>query len=222
MHPILERQLKRYLGTTDISSLPPGQRALIQAVDTTYRYADDDRALAERSLEISSKELKEANSTLAATLESTADGILVVDQNGKITLYNRRFAEMWRVPPEVMESRDDSKAIGHVIAQLVDPQQFARKVQELYASSDVSLDLLRFKDGRIFERYSQPQTVGGRQLARVWSFRDVTERTRSEELLKSRADELAKMNSLMIGRELRMAEMKEELEKLRREHGAAR
>jgi len=76
-------------------------------------------------------DLREANSVLAATLESTADGILVVDGLGRITSWNSRFVEMWRVAPEVLESRDDNRALASVLEELCDPAAFVAKVQEL-------------------------------------------------------------------------------------------
>ncbi|MCP9000065.1 PAS domain S-box protein [Pseudarthrobacter sp. RMG13] len=127
-------------------------------------------------------ELRDALSLLAATLESTADGILVVTADGKIAGSNERFAALWGIPPELLDSGDDAKLIGFVLDQLSDPGSFMRKVQELYADPDAeSLDMLEFHDGRTFERYSRPQRVGDDIVGRVWSFRDVTERRRAED-----------------------------------------
>ncbi len=121
-------------------------------------------------------------SLLQATLESTADGILVVDLAGKIVSYNQRMAEMWGIPAELFASGDDARAIGAALEKLSHPEEFLAKVKELYDQPDVaSYDVLDLKDGRVFERYSQPQRIEGRSVGRVWSFRDVTERRRAEE-----------------------------------------
>jgi diguanylate cyclase (GGDEF)-like protein/PAS domain S-box-containing protein len=124
-------------------------------------------------------DLRATNSVLAATLESTADGILVVDVAGNITSLNSRFVEMWRLPPETMTIRNRSAALTSVLDQLCDPPAFIAKVQELYADPEAqSHDLLEFKDGRVFERDSLPQRIGGAVVGRVWSFRDVTDHRR--------------------------------------------
>jgi signal transduction histidine kinase/HAMP domain-containing protein/ActR/RegA family two-component response regulator len=129
-----------------------------------------------KSLERSEAQKEESLSLVRATLESTLDGILVVDQQGKIVDYNGKFVDMWRIPEPVMESKDDEKAISYVLDQLKDPDAFVAKVQELYGAPEgSSLDFLEFKDGRIFERYSQPQVMAGTTVGRVWSFRDMTE-----------------------------------------------
>jgi diguanylate cyclase (GGDEF)-like protein/PAS domain S-box-containing protein len=125
--------------------------------------------------------LRTSLSLLAATLESTADGILVVDLAGKIASHNQQFLEMWRIPPKLVAENDDEKLLAYVVDQLADPQAFIAKVHELYADPEArSFDEFGFVDGRHFERYSRPQVVENETVGRVWSFRDVTERKRAE------------------------------------------
>src|SRR6185503_20632354 len=98
-------------------------------------------------------------------LESTADGILVVDADGRIVGHNRQFRAMWRIPTEVLSSRDDELVIASVLEQLTDPSGFVEEVRRLYERpEESSFDVLSFTDGRVFERYSQPQRIGGRPV----------------------------------------------------------
>jgi PAS domain S-box-containing protein len=130
-------------------------------------------------------DLREAVSLLAATLECTADGILVVSRSGAITTLNHRFIEMWRIPPAVAKSRNDDQLIGFVLDQLQDPSAFLAKVMELYGRPEAeSHDSILFKDGRVFERFSQPQRIGKQVVGRVWSFRDVSLVRRANEELR--------------------------------------
>jgi len=129
--------------------------------------------------------LTDQDARYRAVLESTADGILVVDRQGKIVIWNRQFAEMWRLPETVMQTGEDDVALAAVLKQLADPEQFLGKVRALYDSpEEESFDILTFQDGRVFERYSKPQRIGREVTGRVWSFRDVTERTRAEAALR--------------------------------------
>jgi len=129
--------------------------------------------------------MKYSLSLLSASLESTADGILIVDRQGKIALWNQKFANMWKIPEEVLSGHDDEKAINHILTQLADPEQFVAKVRKLYEQPEQSsFDRIEFLDGRVFERYSQPQNIEGAIVGRVWSFRDITERKRVEEELR--------------------------------------
>lgn len=132
------------------------------------------------------EELKRTLSLLNSTLESTEDGIMVADGKGRIMSFNKKFAEMWNLPSELLDSRNDEKAIEFVINQLKNPNQFIVKVMELYSRPDeVSFDIIEFNDGRIIERYSQPQKIGSESIGRVWSFRDVTHRIKAEQSVTS-------------------------------------
>ncbi len=143
----------------------------------SYILDNADRKLAEEALQ-------ESEDLLKATLESTADGILVVDEKSQVIHANNRFAKMWRIPNGLIKSRDDEKLLSYVLDQLVEPKVFLSKVQELYETSKEDFDTLFFKNGRIFERYSRPLIRAGKIAGRVWSFRDVTERSKVQEELR--------------------------------------
>jgi PAS domain S-box-containing protein len=120
-------------------------------------------------------------SLLRAALDSTADGILIVDLEGKIARYNGKFVEIWRLGQDILATRDDERALAAAVGNVADPEGFLERVRELYAQPEAeSFDTIEFRDGRIIERYSQPQRIAGTPVGRVWSFRDVTTRVRAE------------------------------------------
>jgi PAS domain S-box-containing protein len=118
-----------------------------------------------------------------AALDSTPDGILLVDREGKITRWNQKFVDLWRIPGRLlMEPFTDAPILRHVTDQMTDPEAFLAKVNKLYENPEESSDdLLNLADGRIFERFSQPQKIGDEIVGRFWSFRDITERIRADE-----------------------------------------
>jgi len=166
------------------------QQSVTTLVDITERKETEER-------------LAKSLSVLHATLESTTDGILVIDFAGKISNYNQKFAEIWRMPPDVLATGDNQRAIDYVLSQLKDPETFTRKIQSLLTQPEAaSFDVLEFADGRVVERHSQPHRVAGETVGRVWSFRDVTERKRAEEELR-----VAHQQLLDASRQAGMAEV---------------
>jgi PAS domain S-box-containing protein len=172
--------------------LQVGQRTLgvmaVQSYSAVVRYTDREKdILAVVSQQVaaaidrkrSEEDLKQTLSLLRSTLESTADGILVVDLEGRVVLFNQRFIEMWRIPTRTAMTGDDATLLADVVEQLRDSAGFIAGVRALYEQPEKEArDVLAFKDGRVFERYSVPQWRDGRPVGRVWSFRDVSDRPR--------------------------------------------
>jgi diguanylate cyclase (GGDEF)-like protein/PAS domain S-box-containing protein len=144
------------------------------------------------------RSLRKANSLQRATIEATTDGILVVNGD-KVETCNSRFVEMWRIPPEALAPESDELLLNTVIGQLEDPAQFLAKVQYLYEHPEMSsADIVRLKDGRIFERNSLPQRLDNQVVGRVWSFRDVTASKRAEEELRIVATAFESQEAIVI------------------------
>jgi signal transduction histidine kinase len=131
-------------------------------------------------------ELDYRRTVLESQSEATLDGVLVVDEAGRMVSFNRRFVRMWNIPPEVVSSRSDEAAIASVLHTLVSPDAFLAQVRHLYAHPDEeSRDELLLRDGRTFDRYSAPiRTAEGVHYGRVWFFRDVTDQKRHEKAMR--------------------------------------
>jgi len=122
---------------------------------------------------------------LEEVVEYIHNGILVVDEHGKVIKTNAKFAEMWRIPADILATGDDKTLLDCVLEQLADPVEFIARVNELYKKKDAeSLDLILLKDGRTFERTSKPLYNSGTIKGRGWSFLDITKRRNAEEALR--------------------------------------
>ncbi len=140
------------------------------------------------------------NAILQSQLETSWDGILVVDPDQKIILTNDRFHRMWSIAPHIAALQNDEIQIKTILDQLADPDAFISRVQYLYEHPDeTSLELIPLKDGRIFERYSAPlHDIDNTFLGRIWYFRDITEtKNMEEEMLKLK--KLESVNVLACG-----------------------
>ena len=134
------------------------------------------------------KQIRGTLSLLHTTLESTADGIIAVNPEGDVISFNQKFLEMWKLPVEMMLPGVQEKRLKFLQEQLKEPEGFLARVKELYGNPEMeSFDILELKDGRIFERYTQPQWLGKKIVGRVWCYRDITEAKLAERALERQA-----------------------------------
>jgi PAS domain S-box-containing protein len=144
---------------------------------------------AKEALERKTAELVHSLAMIRATLESTTDAILVTDATGAVTGFNQNYVNMWRVPTEAMETKDHRQLLKNISRQFKEPNRFLDRIEEIYAFSPAeTFDVLELTDGRVLERFSRIQFIGERNVGRVWSFRDITERKRAEEELRQQRE----------------------------------
>lgn len=140
------------------------------------------RDITERKLQ--EEALQKNEIFLRGILDSTDDGILAIDNKGKVVSANNRFIELWKIPQSLLEQKDDQLLLSFVLDQLAEPKSFLAKVEELYHSDSTDFDVIQFKDQRIFERYSTPLMLNGQITGRVWSFRDISNFKLTENALR--------------------------------------
>lgn len=130
-------------------------------------------------------ELERLVAELRATLESTADGILATDLEGSIRGYNRRFAELWQLPEDLLTRRDDGAVHAWMANSVLDIDRYAARLSAITHSPLLeATDILKLRSGKIIERVTLPQYSRGRPTGRVYSFRDITQRLADEARLK--------------------------------------
>ncbi len=160
-------------------------RSILQA----RLHAEAELVRAKEVLEARSAELAGSLAMMRATLEATSDGIMASDNERRVTSYNRQYAQMWRLPDGVLDSPGHRHPGDACIRQLKDSQAYLARLDAIYASETAeSHDLLELVDGRVFDRVSRIQILDGRHVGRVWSYRDITENRRSEEVLRQHTE----------------------------------
>lgn len=138
---------------------------------------------------LAEEKLRFTNTILRTQQEMSIDGVLIVNEEGKIISFNKRFVSMWKIPDEIMESHSDHKVLQFVMDKLVKPEEFIERVEYLYKHhEEKSIEEILLKDAVVFERYSAPMIAHeGTYHGRVWFFRDITDRKKAEKELQKRS-----------------------------------
>ena len=154
---------------------PPAQGLVGAAADenpSPYLVTLHDRSAQQR--EADERELLVAE--LQATLESTADGILVTDLAGNIRAFNRRFAQIWGLPEALLTQRQDAAVYDWMRRSVADPEGYSRRLAAINEATLMQAsERFVLQSGQVIERVTQPQSCRGRPVGRVWAFRDHTE-----------------------------------------------
>lgn len=167
LHPLLRRQLERLRldGDAQVAPTLAEWRALLESVSATYEQAAQDHAVHE------------------ALIEASPEAIIIVSNDRRVASYNRRFADLWSIPADVLATRDANQVLAAGTSQVTHADAFVARVRHLNEHLDESSrdEVIELVDGRIVERDSSPVvTESGSFCGRVWFFRDVTERRRAE------------------------------------------
>ncbi|HET9622099.1 MAG TPA: response regulator [Kofleriaceae bacterium] len=158
-------------------------------------------------------ELTASRAELAASLalaqavqDATGDGILVVGLDHEVKTTNRRYLEMWNVPPAVRATGSARDLLLNAVKQVHDAEAFESRIHHLYARpDDSSTDEIALRDGRVFERWSSPvKSSSGEPLGRLWRFRDISERRAIERERAVVTERMASMGRLAaaVGHEI--------------------
>jgi PAS domain S-box-containing protein len=160
-------------------------RAFVTYEKDGKRYADgvlSDITARKRAEE----ELRSKSAFLEAISNSTIDGIMVVDDQNERILQNQQLMKMLKVPQHILEEKSVLAMRHHVAARTKDPEELLARIANLYEHpQETSWDEIEFKDGTILDTYSAP-AIGqdGKHYGRIWTFRDITERRRDEDVLR--------------------------------------
>jgi PAS domain S-box-containing protein len=163
-------------------------------------------------------ELKRKTEFLEAQIDSSVDGLLVVDEEGKRILTNKKLLDLWKVPQHIIDDNNDEALLQYAASRTVNPEEVLERIRYLYAHKDEkSRDEIEFKDGMIFDRYSSPVIdKNGKYFGRIWIFRDITELKQAEQELKKDLHDLEVFYKASIGREERILELKKQIKELER------
>ena len=145
---------------------------------------------------VDTDDLTTALAIMHATLESTTDAILVTDEANYVREFNEKYVKFWGIPPHMMVTAHAGELWNYISPQLKDPAAYLARLQDIVAScAPETFDVLELKDGRVFERNSAIQLIKQRNVGRVWSFRDITQRKRAQDALANEKRVLEKIAS---------------------------
>jgi diguanylate cyclase (GGDEF)-like protein len=150
---------------------PASHYAVVVHDRSAWKHAEDER--------------EQVVAELQATLESTADGILVTDLAGRIRAFNRRFAMVWAVPDDLLAAHDDEAVHAWMLRCVAEPETYQRRLQAIRDATLLSSnERLALHSGQVLERVTRPLWCRGRAVGRVYSFRDLSEQLAAQQRIE--------------------------------------
>ncbi len=117
-------------------------------------------------------DLERSYALIRTALESIEEGVVVIDDNGHIELFNDNFVRMLGIPPSLISVQTKEPVVSFISTHASNWHAITLAIREIKENPlERSFDVLEFKDGRVLEVVSTPRIVGGRPTGRVWSFR---------------------------------------------------
>jgi diguanylate cyclase (GGDEF)-like protein len=166
-------------------------RQLACALTKKWQLSKDARKytlMLKKEVEDRTLSLQNSLSLIKSTFESSSDGILVISNEKSIVDYNQKFIEMLEIPESVITTKSETKVVEYLKSQLINAEEFLEKLTKYHNKSDeISIDIIKFKNGKIFECYSQPHKLNEKIVGRILDFRDITQRAKLEEELEHQA-----------------------------------
>jgi diguanylate cyclase (GGDEF)-like protein/PAS domain S-box-containing protein len=166
---------------------PWDETDLLLTISEALRCFEQEQTVARQNelLKETNLKLESALALLRATLEATADGILVLDSFGNVVSFNEKFLDIWELPASTVGT-DDQELIHAVMSAVTEADAIALKAV-LKQSDTKQKACLKLENGKILEYQLQPQQLTGKVVGMVWSFRDVTEEKLSEATIRHQA-----------------------------------
>jgi diguanylate cyclase (GGDEF)-like protein len=166
-------------------------RQLASALTTKWQLAEKTRdytAVLKQQVSDRTLSLQKSLSLIKSTFESSSDGIILLNNEGEIIDYNNKIVSMLQIPQNVIDSKREEEFIEYLTRQLENAEEFANNMHELQANPEsISIETITFRDGKIFEYYSQPHKLNDKIIGRILDFRDITKRAMLEKELRHQA-----------------------------------
>jgi diguanylate cyclase (GGDEF)-like protein len=149
---------------------------------------------ATRTLATNSIKLRETNDRFDVALANMSSGLTMFDADGRLVVWNRKFLELYELPPDIVRSGVSLQSIAeyrHQVGQLdTDAEAFVGQFRQMLVDTGRSTSTSRLNNGKTVSLTSTAIAGGGW----VAIHEDVTERIRDEESLSRQAAELAHIN----------------------------